>query len=423
MPETERLSLARGFLFADLRGYSAFVERRGDQAGADLIRTYRDLVRSAVAEFRGAEIKTEGDSFYVAFDSPSAAVRCGLAVLGAATAARGPDGGPIRVGIGIHAGETIETDEGYVGSAVNIAARVCAAAGAGELLVTDAVRALTRTYLGVDFQRHGRHRLKGIDEPVALYRVTAGDGVVAQRRSWGSLQPMRQQGRLLAGALGLAVVVIAASLLGAELLRDRRGGVASSPDDSGPSSSSVADGATATAGALAPASSDEFPTAAEQRLLDRLPSGVPSRTCERARRNLRVGEPGGTIGIMPTVAAVTCDPGSSTSPHVVTYWEADTSVEPGGLVNHDWVGDAFFHLVGVGAIPPGECESQQTAYRAWSVGDLDGRFLCELTSEGDLEIVWTYDDEQIIASAIRRDNDMGVLLGWWQENRFIAPTP
>jgi class 3 adenylate cyclase len=160
--DTERLSLARGFLFADLRGYSAFVERHGDQAGADLIRTYRDLVRSSVAEFRGAEVKTEGDSFYVAFDSPSAAVRCGLAILDAAIAGRGPDGGPIRVGIGIHAGETIQTDEGYVGSAVNIAARVCAAAGAGELLVTDAVRALTRTYLGVDFQRHGRHRLKGI---------------------------------------------------------------------------------------------------------------------------------------------------------------------------------------------------------------------------------------------------------------------
>lgn len=57
--DIERASLARGFLFADLRGYSAFVERHGDQAGADLIRTYRDLVRAAVAAFRGAEIRTE----------------------------------------------------------------------------------------------------------------------------------------------------------------------------------------------------------------------------------------------------------------------------------------------------------------------------------------------------------------------------
>jgi hypothetical protein len=80
-------------------------------------------------------------------------------------------------------------------------------------------------------------------------------------------------------------------------------------------------------------------------------------------------------------------------------------------------------MVGARQIPPGDCETDHAAYRSWSVGDLDGRFLCALTDEGDLEIVWTYDDEQIIASAIRRDNDLDVLLGWWQDNRFITPSP
>jgi len=131
-------SVARGFLFADLRNYSAWVESHGDHAAVGLLREYRGLVRQAVAEFAGAEIKTEGDSFYVVFGSPSAAVNCGLRILVGAAESQAAAGGPIPVGIGVHAGETVATDEGYVGSAVNVAARVCAQARAGELLVTDA---------------------------------------------------------------------------------------------------------------------------------------------------------------------------------------------------------------------------------------------------------------------------------------------
>src|SRR3712207_58371 len=126
-------SLTRGFLFADLRGYTEYVERHGGEAAARLLARYRELVRAQVARFRGAEIKTEGDSFYVVFPSVSAAVRAGLAILDDARAASAADPEqPIRVGIGVHAGETVETAEGYVGSPVNIAARLCSLARAGE---------------------------------------------------------------------------------------------------------------------------------------------------------------------------------------------------------------------------------------------------------------------------------------------------
>ena len=135
----------RGFLFADLRDYSRFTERFGDDAAAKLLARYRAVVRDAIARFEGAEIRTEGDSFYVVFTSVGSAVRAGLAILDDAGAADGPaDAAPIRVGIGIHAGETVDTDEGIVSSAVNIAARVCSAAGPGQLLVTETVRGLTR---------------------------------------------------------------------------------------------------------------------------------------------------------------------------------------------------------------------------------------------------------------------------------------
>jgi class 3 adenylate cyclase len=73
-------TVTRGFLFADLRGYTDFVERHGAAAAAALLTRYRELARAAIARFGGAEIKTEGDSFYVVFESVSSAVRCGLAI-------------------------------------------------------------------------------------------------------------------------------------------------------------------------------------------------------------------------------------------------------------------------------------------------------------------------------------------------------
>src|SRR5919201_2873625 len=117
-------AVTRGFLFSDLRGYTEFVEQRGAPAAAQLLDRYPTLVRAAIRRFGGAEIKTEGNSFYVVFNSVTTAVRAGLAVTAAAreASAQHPHE-PIHVGIGIHAGETVETAEGYIGSPVNIAAR------------------------------------------------------------------------------------------------------------------------------------------------------------------------------------------------------------------------------------------------------------------------------------------------------------
>jgi len=127
-------SVTRGFLFSDLRAYTDFVETHGAAAAASLLNRYRTLVRKAIQPLGGAEIKTEGDSVYVVFNSVSGAVRCGLLITRNAKADALEHGDqPIRVGIGVHAGETIETAEGYVGSPVNIAARICSQAGPNEV--------------------------------------------------------------------------------------------------------------------------------------------------------------------------------------------------------------------------------------------------------------------------------------------------
>jgi len=158
----------RAFLFADLRDYTAFVEREGDQAAAELITEYRALIRSRLAAYDGAELKTEGDSFYIVFPSPSKAIGFGADVFRAAHA----DGARrLKFGVGLHVGETVPLDGQFVGSAVNIAARIGALAADGELLVTDTVRGLVRTAVPFAFEDRGPMTLKGVAEPIRVFAV------------------------------------------------------------------------------------------------------------------------------------------------------------------------------------------------------------------------------------------------------------
>jgi class 3 adenylate cyclase/ABC-type branched-subunit amino acid transport system substrate-binding protein len=211
MSEGPPESRTRAFLFADLRGYTDFVERHGAAAAASLLSRYRALARDAIGRFGGAEIKTEGDSFYVVFSSVSSAVRCGLALTADArtASAEHPDE-PIDVGVGIHAGETIELDDGYVGSAVNIAARICGQAGPGEVVVSETVRALTRTLLPVVFKSRGRRELKGIAEPIELFAVVEaapGSSAFTTAASRRGMSPRRRAA--LVGGVVLAVAAAA----------------------------------------------------------------------------------------------------------------------------------------------------------------------------------------------------------------------
>jgi Tol biopolymer transport system component len=133
---------------------------------------------------------------------------CGLSVVAAAAAQSQADPQrPIRVGVGVNAGEAVAAAEGYVGSAVNIAARVCAQAKAGEVLVTDTVRGLTRTSGRLTFTPVGRRALKGIAEPVALFRAeVAGSGLLVAP---GGSGPFWRRRSTLAAAGGLLVVLLA----------------------------------------------------------------------------------------------------------------------------------------------------------------------------------------------------------------------
>jgi class 3 adenylate cyclase len=219
-------SLTRGFLFADLRGYTSFIDRRGVTAAAELLARFRQLVRAAVAVHRGAEIRTEGDSFYVVFPSASTAVACALEIVRAAGDEVVHPEDAIHVGVGVHAGESLDTPEGPVGTAVNIAARLCAMAGPGEVIVSDTVRALTRSVGSAGFVPRGRRRIKGLDEGVSVYRaVPAGTA---------SPRPRRRRGSSVIGVAAIVGTALAVSV--AVLVLPRQLATSNSPVSSLPAS-------------------------------------------------------------------------------------------------------------------------------------------------------------------------------------------
>ena len=192
----------RGFLFSDMRGFTAFAERYGNTAAAAKVSRFLEIARTAIARHEGAEVKTEGEAIHAVFPSASSAVLCGLELVDAAAqlSVQEPDRW-FDLGVGVHAGEAVETAEGYIGTAVNVAARVCAAARPGELLVTSTVKGITHASIPVGFISRGRRRLKGIREPVELYAVT---------RDLTATAPREVSRRVLLGAGGVAAAVVVA---------------------------------------------------------------------------------------------------------------------------------------------------------------------------------------------------------------------
>ena len=375
-------------------------------------------MRQGAAEFDGAEIKTEGDSFYIVFGSPSAAVNCGLRILALAAASRAAAGEPIPVGIGVHVGETVVTDEGYVGSAVNVAARVCAQAAAGELLVTDAVRSLTRTYLDVTYVPRGRRRLKGISEPIGLYQVRpAGDVVVPSR--W---HRVARRWSILAAALTMVLLVVATALIGGALVRETAGGPRPGPTQvldataGDPSGSSAA----------SPGTDAQFPTAAETRLLELVAEGDRGR-CQRADPadspvlySERVPGAPTRVTRSPSDASIECGLGGISAPDELWLWELRS---PRAVTNPDPAHVAIAAHGGLVGATPGTCREGRPAIETWVFGDIGGTLVCYESNTGDAVLLWVYDNEtRLFARALRDDKDMEALLDWWEDvGRFSAP--
>ena len=142
-------------MFTDIVGSTETATALGDAAWRDLLARHHDAVRRAVTRFRGQERDTAGDGFFVTFDGPARAIRCGQAIIAAVQ----PLG--LRLRIGIHIGECELHEEKVTGVAVIVGARIAAVAGPGEVLVSATVRDLVAGS-GLEFCDRGQHQLKGL---------------------------------------------------------------------------------------------------------------------------------------------------------------------------------------------------------------------------------------------------------------------
>jgi class 3 adenylate cyclase/tetratricopeptide (TPR) repeat protein len=159
-------------LFTDLEGSTDLTARKGDRHARDLIRARTELVRRQIEEHSGREVKTMGDGFMVAFASARNAVACAVAIQRALDDHnRRLPGEMIRIRIGMNTGEAIEEEADLFGEAVNAAARIAARAKAGQILLSDSVRAVLGRNSDQQLVDRGRFTLKGLPDKWRLHEV------------------------------------------------------------------------------------------------------------------------------------------------------------------------------------------------------------------------------------------------------------
>jgi len=168
--EPPEVGAVHTILFSDVEGSTSLTERLGDAKAREVLRTYERSVRDALRAHGGSEVKTTGDGFMASFTSATRALECAIGMQRAFAAHNESAEEPIRVRIGLNAGEPIAEEEDLFGTAVNVAARIAAQAEGGEILVANVVRELAAGK-GFLFADRGEVVLRGFEEPVRLYEV------------------------------------------------------------------------------------------------------------------------------------------------------------------------------------------------------------------------------------------------------------
>jgi predicted ATPase/class 3 adenylate cyclase len=169
------------FLFTDVEGSTRLLERLGAARYRDVQHRHDGILRAAIAEGDGREVGTQGDSFFAVFRAPADAVRSVAQAQREFAATPWPHGAAMQVRMGLHTGKGILGGDNYLGLDVNRAARIAAAAHGGQVLLSDATRALVEQSLppGTRLRDLGLHRLKDLVQPERLHMLLI-DGLEQQ---------------------------------------------------------------------------------------------------------------------------------------------------------------------------------------------------------------------------------------------------
>jgi class 3 adenylate cyclase len=157
-------------LFTDVEGSTALTQRLGDAKAREVLRAHERVVREALRAHGGSEVKTLGDGFMASFSSGTRALECAIAMQRAFAEHNESAEEPLRVRIGLNAGEPIAEERDLFGMTVILAARIAAKAAGGEILAANVVRELAAGK-GFLFSDQGEVALRGFEDPVRLYEV------------------------------------------------------------------------------------------------------------------------------------------------------------------------------------------------------------------------------------------------------------
>jgi adenylate cyclase len=153
------------FLFADLVGFTALAELEGDDRALEVALTLQRRVRELLAQHSAEQVKAIGDGLMLRSSEPQAAIRLGMRLVDELGAEAGVP--PVRVGI--HTGPALANEGDWYGRTVNVAARLCAVAPGGEVIVSESTREAAGHMHGVDWGERELHWLRNVSEPVATY--------------------------------------------------------------------------------------------------------------------------------------------------------------------------------------------------------------------------------------------------------------
>ena len=163
------------FLFSDVEGSTRLAKSLGDARWASLLEDHRSLLRRAFAAHGGHEVDTQGDAFFVVFTRPTDAVAAALDVQRGVEAHSWPEGGRLRVRLGLHTGEAVVRGGHYIGQEVHRASRICDSGHGGQIVVSQTTANLVGEGLPTEttLAELGRYTLKDLDEPQRLFQLSA----------------------------------------------------------------------------------------------------------------------------------------------------------------------------------------------------------------------------------------------------------
>jgi adenylate cyclase len=157
------------FLFADLVGFTALAELEGDDRALEVVLGLQRRARELLEDHSAEQVKTIGDGLMLRCQDPDAAICLGLKLVdGLAGEADFP---PVRVGI--HTGPALANEGDYYGRTVNVAARLCAVAPGGEVMVSEQTREAAGAVPQVKWGERELHWLRNVPQPVATYLAEA----------------------------------------------------------------------------------------------------------------------------------------------------------------------------------------------------------------------------------------------------------